>query len=171
MPVKEWEVLMRAMAALPDELPLRVRHAGAENGTAASAAYARSLRALAEELRLDSRWEWSGEIADLASFYGRVDCLVVVSPWEASSMAALEAIAAGVPVLAHVASGTTDLVARTTGGWTFKDEHDLVTQLRELAHGDRLARWRRNDEGLDFFSARRVAAEHERFYRRLLNSS
>jgi len=169
VPVKEWETLMRAVAKLPGECAVRVRHAGAENGTVASADYARTLRRLAGELHLDARWEWCGPIDEMTEFYGSVDCLVVASRWEASSMAALEAIAGGVPVLAHADSGTTDLIARTAGGWTFQDEHDLTARLRELADGALRARWRRDDEGLAFFSAQRVAAEHERFYRRLLS--
>jgi len=48
-----------------------------------------------------------------------IDCLVVPSSSEASSVAALEAIAAGVPVLASAASGTRDLVERCGGGWLF----------------------------------------------------
>lgn len=168
VPVKRWEVLMRAVAYTPAGPALRVRHAGTVDGSDESARYAAELRRLHEKSGLGARWEWCGEVADMPSFYPSLDCLAVASPWEASSMAALEAIAAGVPVLASSRSGTRDLIERAGGGWTFVDELDLGRQLAEIASGRRLAQWRRDDAGLAWFGARRVATEHEQLYRSLL---
>lgn len=170
VPWKKWELVLQALACVPREVPLRGRHVGSEDGSVESRAYAARLRRLGEKLGVADRWEWRGAAGDMASFYGEIDCLIVPSPLEASSVAALEAIAAGVPVLASAASGTRDLVVRCGGGWLFaaNSAEALGQRMVALASGPELAAWRRDDGGVAEFTASRVAATHLAVYQALL---
>jgi glycosyltransferase involved in cell wall biosynthesis len=169
VPVKDWELVVQAVAALPEAVPLRVVHVGGEDGTAESAAYATRLRRQTRETGCTGRVGWRGSAQDMASFYNEIDCLLVPSRWEASSVAALEAIAAGVPVLASSASGTRDLIERCRGGWLFAADSAvaLSERLAALVAGTELTEWRRNDAALADFTAPRVALLHTAVYDRL----
>ena len=170
VPVKNWELVVQALALVPRETPLRVVHVGAEDGSSGSRAYAGRLRRLAGELGVADRWEWRGATSDMTPFWAELDCLIVASSWEASSVAALEAIAAGVPVLASAGSGTRDLIARCGGGWVFATDsvEALSERMIALAGGPDLSGWHRNDAGLAEFLATRVAATHFAVYQSLL---
>jgi glycosyltransferase involved in cell wall biosynthesis len=172
VPVKNWELVVRAVATVPPEVPVRVVHAGGEDGTPASAACAARLRREAEESGAAGRIEWRGVVADMGAFFDEIDCLIVPSRWEASSVAALEAIAAGVPVLASAASGTRDLVERCQGGWLFPADsaEALGQRMMALSRGADLSAWRRNDAALDEFTTPRSAEAHSAVYRSLLES-
>ncbi|PTX95628.1 glycosyltransferase family 4 protein [Opitutus sp. ER46] len=167
VPIKQWELVLEALARLPAGAPINVIHAGGEDGTPESAAYAAELRRRVAPLGLNSRVEWWGEMPDLQDFFATIDCLLVASRWEASSMAALEALVAGVPVLASDAAGTRDLVATARGGWLFQADSPagLATAWQQLATGDVLTRWQRDETALRAFTAPVVAARHAALYR------
>jgi glycosyltransferase involved in cell wall biosynthesis len=173
VPVKRWELVIEALAQVPAATPMRVVHAGAEEVSAAGRAYANRLRRRVEELALASRFEWRGPVEEMAEFYAGVDCLIVPSSCEASSVAALEAIAAGVPVLASAASGTRDLVDRCSGGWLFEPDtaETLGGRMTALARGPELANWRRNEAGLEAYTATVAAAAHLALYRTVLTTA
>lgn len=170
VPVKNWELVVRAVATIPPEVAVRVVHAGGEDGTAASAAYAARLRRESEEPGIAGRIEWRGVVTDMGAFFDEINCLIVPSRWEASSVAALEAIATGVPVLASGASGTRDLVERCQGGWLFPADsaEALGQRMMALSRGSDLSTWRRNEAGLDEFTAPRSAEAHAAAYRSLI---
>jgi glycosyltransferase involved in cell wall biosynthesis len=171
VPVKRWELVLQALARLPAAAPVSVIHAGSEDGSPGSAAYAGALRRQAAASGVATRLEWRGEVRDMATFYAEIDCLLVVSRWEASSMAALEALAAGIPVLASAESGTRDLLAAGRGGWLFPDgsADALAARMTALATGLELAAWQPDRTALQAFDAMRVAGEYARLYQRLLS--
>ena len=170
VPVKRWKLVIEALALAPAAVPMRVVHAGPEDASAAGRAYAARLRRRVDELALGSRFAWRGLVEEMADFYAGIDCLVVPSSSEASSVAALEAIAAGVPVLASAASGTRDLVERCGGGWLFTPDtaEALGRRMTALSRGPELANWRRNETGLREFLAAASAGAHLTVYRALL---
>lgn len=170
--VKKWEVVVQALALAPRDAPLRLVHVGSEDGSAASRAYAERLRRLGRELGVADRIDWRGGSDDMTSFYGEIDCLIVASPWEASSVAALEAIAAGAPVLAAAGSGTRDLIERCHGGWLFPDDSAaaLGRRMMALANGAELSTWRRDDAAMVEFTASHSAADHAAAYDSLFAS-
>jgi glycosyltransferase involved in cell wall biosynthesis len=169
-PIKGWELVMHALALVPSTVPLRVVHIGATGSSAVQMAYAAGLRRLGEKLGLGDRWEWRGEMREVAGFYTGIDCLVVASRLEAFSVAALEAIAAGVPVLAPTGSGTTDLIAACGGGWTYEADSAaaLSVRLAGLVTGPDLENSRRDDEGLRAFTVPQVANAHAAAYGALI---
>jgi len=63
------------------------------------------LRALAEELHVAGRVEFAGFVANPAPFYGEAHVLALSSDWEDLPAVVLEALAAGVPVVATACSG------------------------------------------------------------------
>jgi glycosyltransferase involved in cell wall biosynthesis len=69
--------------------------------------YAQRCRALADDLDLDV--EFTGE-ADPSAWYPRLDALVLTSRSEAQPLVALEAMAAGVPVVATRVGGCGELL-------------------------------------------------------------
>ena len=170
VPVKRWELVLQALARLPAAAPVSVIHAGGEDGSPESAAYAGVLRRQAAANGVATRIEWRGEVCDMAAFYAGIDCLLVVSRWEASSVAALEALVAGVPVLAPAESGTRDLIDASHGGWLFPDgsADALAARMTELAMEPELAVWQPDRTALQAFDAMRVAGEYARLYERLL---
>jgi glycosyltransferase involved in cell wall biosynthesis len=170
VPVKNWELIMQALALHPAGMELRVVHAGSDDGSTDSRSYAVSLLRLRTKLRLERQVEWRGGLKNMREFFDEIDCLVVPSRWEASSVAALEAIAAGVPVLAADERGTADLVRRCQGGWTFPSDsaEALEKEMTKLAAGSELTTWHRNDEALASFAASRVGSAHAEVYRSLV---
>jgi len=169
VPWKQWELVLRALARMPPDMAVRVKHAGSEDGTAVSAQYAAWLRRLASDLGVAGRIDWLGELGDMRPFYAEVDCLISSSRREPSSMAALEAAAAGIPILASDASGTRDLVNRAGLGRLFAaDSPDaLAAQMTEFGSDGGWGASRRDDGALAAFAAPAAAQAHLEIYRTL----
>jgi glycosyltransferase involved in cell wall biosynthesis len=170
VPVKQWELVIRALSLIPDGARVRVIHVGEADPAGGGARYPAGLKQLCTDLGVAARFDWRGAAGDMAAFCNEIDCLIVASSREASSVAALEAISAGVPVLASSASGTRDLVERCSGGWLFAADsaEALGRRMGELACGSELAAWRRNDAGLREFTAAASVGAHLTVYRALL---
>jgi glycosyltransferase involved in cell wall biosynthesis len=64
-----------------------------------------ALRSLARQLGIADRVRWLGWQPDLTSFYRSLDLLLFNADWEALGRTPLEALAAGVPVVASVLHG------------------------------------------------------------------
>jgi glycosyltransferase involved in cell wall biosynthesis len=69
-------------------------------------AYADSLRTLANGLPV----EWLGNVADISSFHRQLDLFVMISEPAGCPNASLEALAAGLPVIATDAGGASEQV-------------------------------------------------------------
>ena len=103
-PEKAHEVLLNAAAMLAPARPeLRVLVAG--DGPRAA-----ELRALAATLGIADRVEFLGHVDDVPSLLGRAGAFVLPSRSEAFPNAAMEAMAAGLPVVASAVGGLLDLV-------------------------------------------------------------
>lgn len=137
---KGWHLVLEALAGLTadERAGLRFDHIGAPGSDAGSKAYARELMRRTEESGLNSIVRWLGERPGAAGFMREIDVLIVASDREPFSIAVLEALAAGVPVLAADSGGAPDLIVAGQAGWFFRsgDAADLARGLRELAGGD-----------------------------------
>lgn len=91
---KDPATLLRALAACRQRSP-RLRLAVCGSGPLAA-----SLRALTRRLGLDETVQWNGFVPDLPRRMSGFDLLVLPSRYEGLSYTLLEALAAGVPVLA-----------------------------------------------------------------------
>lgn len=168
---KRWHLVLDALAALPPPVRARVRftHIGAPDETAASRHYAEALQTQTKALRLGAIVEWRGEQPGAEALLREIDCLVVASRREPLSVAMLEALQAGVPVLASRSGGNRDVIAPARNGWFFEpdDPRDLARAIAMLAETDALRRVEFRAEDLARFDARRVAAQWAEVYARL----
>jgi glycosyltransferase involved in cell wall biosynthesis len=96
---------------------------------------AQPMRRLAAELGVRDRVELVGQLSrtDLRSLYGRAHAFVLPSERESFGLAALEARAAGLPVIAMQASGVRDFIRQGVEGLLARDETELARHLSRLA--------------------------------------
>lgn len=108
VPVKNMAGLLRAFAVLNGEPKLVIFGDGVESGT---------LHALCAELGLDSRVSFRGHCprSELAEAYAAADCFVLASRSETFGVAYIEAMAAGLPVIATRCGGPEDFVTEKNG--------------------------------------------------------
>ena len=165
---KGWHLIPEALAKLPAKIRARVRfdHIGGAGGDAESQRYAARLRARTGELGLAESVMWRGEQVSSAAFLREIDCLVVASDHEPFSIAVLEALAAGVPVLAADTGGAQDLIERERSGWFFRsgDSEALAEAIARLAEDSAWARIAVGPETVQPFTAPVIAARWESVY-------
>ena len=124
--LKGIEYLLNAAAALRHEYPgLRVEIAG-------SGPYREKLVEAVTRCGLRNHVEFLGWIADLGPVLARWDIFVMPSLEEGFPIAALDAMAAGLPVIATLAGGVPELVEDGKTGWLVppRDAEALASRLR-----------------------------------------
>lgn len=165
---KGWHLVLEALGRMPSAMQRRFRfkHIGSSDDSPESVHYAAAVRARATALGLDRIVEWRGEQPSSTEFLEEIDCLVVPSRSEPFSMATLEALAMGVPVLATDSGGPRDILNLPRNGWLFRsgDVNDLARGLAMLAEGDALSRVRVDPQDLVRFSATVVARQWVQIY-------
>jgi len=95
------DVAVRALAELPEDTALVVLGEGPERP---------ALEALARELGVDGRVFLPGRVPDVAAWLRRAEVLVHPARWEGFGLAVLEAMLAGLPVVASNVSSLPELV-------------------------------------------------------------
>lgn len=90
----------------------------------------RPLRGLLE--RLGDRVRLLGEVARMDRLYGAVDFVVLPSRYDPFGNAHLEAMAAGLPVIASCRAGGSELVADGESGFVLRDPGDPVELARRM---------------------------------------
>ena len=95
----------------------------------------RAIRRLADELGVGSRVELPGQLSreDLRALYARAHAFVLPSERESFGIAALEARAAGLPVIGMLASGVRDFIHQGVDGLLARDEAELSRHIARLA--------------------------------------
>jgi len=101
-PQKGIDVAVRALAILPDDTVLVVLGEGPERGR---------LESLARELGVERRLRLPGRVPDVAGWLRRASVLVHPARWEGFGLGVLEAMLAGLPVVATSVSSLPELVA------------------------------------------------------------
>ena len=169
---KRWDLVLEALSRLPEAVRggLRFQHIGGPDGSAGSARCAIALRAQTVALGLESIVEWRGPQPTSEIFLRGIDYLIVASEREPFSVAMLESLAAGVPVLAADSGGARDVVIPGENGWLFKSgDPDKLAEImtKVVAIGAR-QELRVNQERLRPFTASVVAKQWAQVYSRLL---
>jgi glycosyltransferase involved in cell wall biosynthesis len=95
------DVAIRALSSLPGDVVLVVLGEGPDRG---------SLEALARELGVERRVFLLGRVPDVAAWLRRTDVFVHPARWEGFGLAVLEAMLAGLPVVATSVSSLPELV-------------------------------------------------------------
>lgn len=106
---------IRAVACLKSRgVEVRLRVAGT-----GSAALLRELQALARRLGVAGDIVWEGFCTDVPALLARCDIALVCSPFEAFGRVAVEAMAAGTPVVVSGGGGLTEIVEDGKNGLTY----------------------------------------------------
>ncbi len=132
---KRIDVLIRAFKQLKrEDCQLVIGGRGAQAG---------ALATLGRQLGLDSRVAFTGYIPadDLPLVFNSADVFVMPSPEELQSIATLEAMASGLPVLAAAARALPELVAHGVNGYLFapNDAMDAAFWMEKLL--EQRAQW------------------------------
>jgi glycosyltransferase involved in cell wall biosynthesis len=169
VPFKGWEVILAALSELEPALRQRVRfhHLGQADGTPQSAAYERSLRNHSLNTSQENILVWEGQQPSSEAFLRKIDCLIVPSHNEPLSLAMIEALQAGVPVLRADSGGAVDAIEVDRNGWVFRSGNaaDLAKHLRHLLTTDALERTTFPPSAIERYSAVQVAGEWLNVYR------
>ena len=119
-----------------------------------------TLGTLAADLGVSTCVDFVGRVQDVAPFLREADALVIPSRSENLPLAALEAITAGVPIVAADVGGVSEVVVPDTTGWLFasEDADAVAGVLCSLGDGMQLQRVRAHlRAGGNRFGADRMA--------------
>ncbi|MHC4599274.1 MAG: N-acetyl-alpha-D-glucosaminyl L-malate synthase BshA [Planctomycetota bacterium] len=132
-----------------------------------------SVRALAEELGVAGRVQFLGETPEVARVLACADLFLLPSSKESFGLAALEAMAAGLPVIASRAGGIPEVVVDGVSGRLF-EPHDVgsmaaasVELLADEVRMQGMAREAR-DRAVNRFAPERIVPEYEAVYEKML---
>ncbi|MBI4434142.1 glycosyltransferase [Candidatus Uhrbacteria bacterium] len=130
VPQKGHDILIDALATMRDQLP-RVELDILGDGPCRAA-----LEAQVRAFRLQDRVHFLGIHRDLPQQYPTADCAVFPSRWEGFGIAAVEAMACGIPVLATRVDGLAEVVVHGVTGVLVpsNDPLALAQAIRDLAH-------------------------------------
>lgn len=82
---------------------------------------------------VSSKVRFEGFVKDNYQIYGRIDCLLVTSRYEAFGRTTAEAMALGVPIIGRNSGGTAELIEHGRDGLLFGgSEEELATQMNEV---------------------------------------
>jgi len=161
IPVKGGDVLIRALAELPDSVQLWVVGDGTDLPR---------LKALAAELDLEKKVVFLGNQNYVEPYMQGADCFVCPSLWgEAFGLVNLEAQASGLPVVASDIGGIPEFVVNEKTGLLFPpgDSSQLANRINRLLNDkvlyERLSRFAR-EFAVDRFSIERRIEDYVRAY-------
>jgi glycosyltransferase involved in cell wall biosynthesis len=130
------------------------------------------LEAMVAELGLVEQVRFTGIRDDVPELIGRTDLVVFSSIWEGLSIVALEALAAGVPLVSTDVAGTRELLATGAGLVVPHDDERLAGAITELL-GDPARRQEMGAAGralhAERFSTAQMAAAYRERYEALLS--
>lgn len=130
---KNQQFLIRAMRKLPESVRLILPGDGALLG---------GCKALAKKLCVELRITFPGRVTDMPYWYAQSDAAVSSSRIEGLPFNIMEAMYAGLPVVASKVKGHTDLIQDGENGllYPFDDEEAFIRQVRALLNQPELCR-------------------------------
>lgn len=122
--IKNHDALLRAIAMLPSEIHMLYLHIGREEEGSPE-------RSLAAELGIEDKVRFLGSQADPLPFLWAADAFAMPSLHEGLGISAIEAVAAGVPLICSQVDGLSDVIAETN--WTVLTTTEPDSIARGLA--------------------------------------
>jgi len=138
LPWKGHETVIRAAGRLKERVPgLRVSFFGHSKNPEFDA----TLRDLVAELQVEESIEFAGFREDVLELLPSFDGMVLASQGEPFGLVLIEAMRAGVPVIASNAGGVPEIVTHDLDGLLFEvdDDEALADRIDQLAHDPALA--------------------------------
>ncbi|MEM1964379.1 MAG: glycosyltransferase [Candidatus Caldarchaeum sp.] len=131
------------------------------------------MRALARELQIEDRVRFWGIRSDVAAILNASDIFVLPSRWEGLPLSLMEAMAAGLPVVATAVGGVPEIVEHGVSGFLVpnEDEAALVEALQRLIDTPELRRAmgaRARARAQERFDARAMTRAYEALYESIL---
>ncbi len=169
-PQKGLDVLIRAVAVLSPLMPgmrcIMVGRGGLEE----------ELRTLARSLGVEGQVLFLGPRSDIPAILAALDIFVLPSRFEGLSLALLEAMAAGKPVVATAVSGTVEVIQDGETGVLVppEDEVSLARALLDLISQPRRARTlgeRARTHVLQHYTIDKIAEQYMELYSRVGNEN
>lgn len=161
VPWKGWHLVLEALARLDagERAQFRFVHIGDVDETEVSAAYRANLRHQTSGLGLDDRVEWRGWQSESSALLDEADVMILPSWNEPMSLAGLEALAAGVPLVIADSGGLSDVITPGVNALVFRtgDVESLTACLRVLQRSDFLTQARARPPGAGPASVETVA--------------
>jgi glycosyltransferase involved in cell wall biosynthesis len=164
-PVKRLDVLFQALGSLPDVSSVIIGD-GPERAR---------LMALSDRIELTGRIHFAGQQGDVRPWLAAIDVFALSSDWEGMSNALLEAMAAGLPIVATAVGGTPDVVVDGVTGLLVppRDSSALAKAIATLVRDPDLRR-RMGQAGrervLQHFSVERMVERTQNLYEQLLSA-
>ena len=139
---KDHETLLEAFA--------RLDHREVELVLIGAGALQEERRNQAERLGIASRVRWLGALDDVASHLSRADVFTLTSRWESLPLSIIEAMAAGLPVVATDVGGVGELVVdRSTGALVPPGDPDALATALDRFLADPVLRCESGRAGRD----------------------
>jgi glycosyltransferase involved in cell wall biosynthesis len=163
-PLKNYDVALRAIAEL-DDLGFEYWIAGVGDDLP-------RLSALAKELGVEQKVRFLGFIEDVPQLLRKADLALIPSTWEGFGLVAVEAMNAGLPVVASDVDGLREVVSSDCALTVPPDRSDLfATALRQLIENAELRQTMgaAGFERSQHFSAKAMVENYIEFYRDVLN--
>lgn len=165
---KNVDVLLKAVAKIPKGIPIHFAIAG-------KGKMRENWEKLAGKLGIKERVTFLGFVPDdeLPYLYGAADCFMIACEAELQCIAAMEAMATGLPVIAVNAMALPELVHHEKNGYLFdlNDQDSLVSHIKKISSDESL-RKNMSQKSLEIISGHdidRVITEFESIYESLLN--
>jgi UDP-glucose:(heptosyl)LPS alpha-1,3-glucosyltransferase len=88
---------------------------------------------LVQQLGLGGRVDFRGLVGDMESLYAASDAVLHPTRWDACSLATIEAMASGLPVVTSAMDGAGDLIADGRNGFVLRDPDDVDALAARMA--------------------------------------
>jgi UDP-glucose:(heptosyl)LPS alpha-1,3-glucosyltransferase len=125
--LKGVDTAMRALASLRQEgADVRLAIAGGP----ADAFWTK----LASRLDIRDRVHFLGPVTDMAPLFAAADVLVHPTRWDACSLATIEGLAAGLPVITTAMNGASELIVDGRSGFVLPDPEDVSALAAHMRH-------------------------------------
>ncbi len=166
-PVKNQAMMIKALACLPENLTLTVVGEGVEGAR---------LERLCQELGVSERVRFLGKVTDLHQILASSDLFLLSSDFEGLPLSILEAMSAGLPVVATDVGGVSEAVAAGETGLLSprRDSQRFAENIKSMLEDPGRAREMGQlgrERYHEAFTVARFVAEMERIYQKLLPSS
>ncbi|CCU83470.1 putative Phosphatidylinositol N-acetylglucosaminyltransferase [Mesotoga infera] len=133
-----------------------------------------NLKKLCDELVIQDRVIFLGIRRDIPKLLGESDIFVMSSDWEGFSIALIEALASGIPIVATDVGGNAEIIENGVSGLLTKpgDEDDFAEKITRLIENQdlRCKFSEKASERSSLFSIENAAARHIEVYESIMDS-
>ena len=133
-----------------------------------------SLEAEAKKLQIEDCVIFTGKVNNVNDYLKHIDLFISSSLWEGLPTVIMEAMLAGVPVVATSIPGSIDMVKPGVNGWLAspgKPEHLAKVIVEALVHSEHRESYSRAAvETVKEFSLEKIAEKYQALYREIMTS-